>query len=60
MARIRAADDFQTIRARMEELRVEREGGGRYGNEGAICAAIALSRQWRSDNHFYWPAEQRR
>lgn len=28
MSRPRAADDYPTIRARMEELRREREGGG--------------------------------
>ena len=34
MTRPRAADDFATIRARMEELRREREGG--YASEGEL------------------------
>ena len=34
MTRPRAADDFATIRARMEELRREREGG--HASEGEL------------------------
>ena len=34
MTRPRAADDFATIRARMEELRQEREGG--HASEGKL------------------------
>jgi hypothetical protein len=38
-ARTRAADDFATIRARMQELRREREGGGGSRNRVAVEAA---------------------
>ena len=58
MAHTRAVDDLQTIRARMEELRREGERG-LCGDDCSIRAAITLSRQWRSDNHFYWPAAKR-
>ena len=40
MASPRAADDFQAIRARMEELRREREGAGTTGAErGSVPTA---------------------
>ena len=56
MTRPRAADDFATIRARMEELRREREGGqareGQLTAEPAVAprpkSALAAVRDWRS------------
>jgi hypothetical protein len=45
MAHTRAADDFQTIRARMEELRRESGGRGRYGNRLRTRRAGTSERQ---------------
>jgi hypothetical protein len=42
MARIRAADDFQAIRARMEELRREREGAAITETD---CGSVEPARQ---------------
>ena len=50
MARSRAADDFETIRARIEELRRERQpemaapapGAGIIGHRGPCASGLAL------------------
>jgi hypothetical protein len=51
VTRPRAADDFATIRARMDELRREREGAQATGAELAVAQcpkpALAASRAWR-------------
>ena len=52
MNRPRAADDFATIRARMEELRREREGA--HATEGELQS----ERPMRSNRNAYWSQQE--
>ena len=52
MSRSRAADDFATIRARVEELRRERDGAGQPEGEKLRRRANDLERRRRIEG---WP-----
>ena len=53
MSQPRAADDFATIRARMEELRRERETAG--SNQGGRPSAIHADERRRRERIEGWP-----
>ena len=53
MAHTRVADDFQAIRARLEELRSERERTPGTETEGGSVEAPG---KWRSSNYWPWPS----
>jgi len=55
MAYTRAADDFPAIRARVEELRRERE---RVDDTETNVRSVQLGLR-RPDRIFYWPAAKR-